>query len=284
VTSKIEREFTDREREIALFVQMVHREISQRVLAIQAPGGIGKSWLIDRYEDLCRREHVPCVRLDFDAAREGEALSPEIILEKAGEAMGLMPASDLETFARLPKEMTGGPASVDVASGSVISGDARFGDIGNVIIKELHVSAPNLDPKTRRHQATHRFRRALAACGPQPAVWLVDTCEKAAENPDTADWLSGAILGHVACEDALPLVIVLAGRYLPPIMPEWEDCIRRISLAPFDEKQTHILVCERIGLALAAETVSFLHRVSGGVPQTMVGLVETYLRAQEVAR
>jgi tetratricopeptide (TPR) repeat protein len=279
VTSKIEREFTDREREIALFAQMVHREIPQRVLAIQAPGGIGKSWLIDRYEAWCKTERVPCVRLDFDPTREDGPLSPEIILEKAGEAMGLMPASDLETFARLLKEMTGGPASVQVGADAVISGGARFGDIGNVIIKELHVSAPNLDSKTRRHRATHRFRRALAACGPQPAVWLVDTCERAAENTDTADWLSGAILGHVACEDALPLVIVLTGRSLPPIKSEWEDCIRRISLDPFDEKQTHVLVCERIGLTLAAETVSFLHRVSGGVPQTMVGLVETYLCA-----
>ena len=283
MTSKIERLFTDREPELNLFAQMVNRKVPQRVLAIQAVGGIGKSWLIDRYEAWCRREHTPCVRLDFDATREGGPLSPEIILEKAGEAMGLMPASDLETFARLLKETTGGTANVDVGSGAVISG-ARFGDIGNVIIKELHLSASNLDPKTRRHQATHRFRQALAACGPQPAVWLVDSCEKAAENTDTADWLSGAILGHVACEDALPLVIVLAGRTLPPIMPEWEDCIERIQLGPFDEKQTHTLICERIGLSLTVETVSFLHKVSGGVPQTMVGLAETYLHTQEVAR
>jgi hypothetical protein len=282
VTSKIERLFTNREDEIKLFMQMVRREIPQRVLAIQAPGGIGKSWLIDRYEDWCETEHVPCARLDFDATREGEPLSPEIILEKAGEAMSTMPASDPEAITKLLDEMPSGSARVDVGSGAVMSG-VQFGDIANVIIKELHLSLPNMEPKVRRHQATHRFRRALAACGPEPAVWLVDTCERAAKNPDTADWLSGAILGHVACKNALPLVIVLAGRSLLPVMPEWEDCIRRISLAPFDEKQTHVLVCERIGLALAAETVSFLHRVSGGVPQTIVGFVDKYL-AQEVAR
>jgi hypothetical protein len=285
VTSKVERLFTDREDEIASFVKMVRREIPQRVLAIEAAGGIGKSWLIDRYEAWCRDEYVPCVRLDFDATREGGPLSPEIILEKAGEAMGLMPASDLETFARLLKETTGGTANVDVGSGAVISG-ARFGDIGNVIIKELHLSASNVDPQTRRHQATHRFRQALAACGPQPAVWLVDTCEKAAENTDTADWLSGAILGHVACDDALPLVIVLAGRSLSPItiMPEWEDCVLPLKLEPFKSDQVGWLARERFKLRWDESIVQVVCNGTGGVPQTIVAFIEQYIAVQEVTR
>jgi len=282
VTSKIERLFADREDELALFAQMVRREIPQRVLAIEAASGHGKSWLIDQYEAWCKRERVLCVRLDFDAAREGGPLSPEIILEKAGEAMGMMPASDLETFARLFKEITGGSSSVSVGAEAVISG-AHFGDIANVIVKELHVSLPSLDPQVRRHQATRRFRQALAACGPKPAMWLVDTCEKAAENPDTADWLSGAILSHVACDESLPLVIVLAGRSVPLIMPEWEDCVRRISLPPFDQKQTQTL-CERLGLALSVEAVAVLHALSDGIPQTIASMAEKYLRVQEVAR
>lgn len=283
MTSKTQREFTDRQDEMKLFMRMVRRKVPQRVLAIESPGGYGKSWLMDRYEEWSKRRHVLCVRLDFDARREGGPLSPEVILEKAGEVMGMMPASDLEAFARLFKEMTSGSASVSVGDHAAISG-STFGDIGNVIIKELHLSVSGSDAQTRRRQATHRFRQALAACGPQPAVWLVDTCDKHVENPDTTDWLLGAIIGHVACQDSLPLVIVLAGRSLPPLKSEWEDCVRRIALAPFDEKQTHTLVCERIGLALTAETVRFLHRVSGGIPQTVVTLVQTYMHAQEVSR
>lgn len=283
MTSKIERLFTDRESELNLFAQMVRREIPQRVLAIEAASGYGKSWLIDRYEAWCRDEHVPCVRLDFDAAREGGPLSPEIILEKAGEAMGLMPASDLETFARLLKEATGGPASVDVGSGAVISG-ARFGDIANIIIKDLHVSSPIVDPLARRHQATHRFRRALAACGPQPAVWLVDTCEKATDNPDTADWLTGAIVGHVARNDSLPLVLVLAGRSLPALKSDWEDCILPLKLKPFDPGEVNTLVRERFKLGWDETIVQVVCSGTGGVPQAVVAFVEQYIVVQGVTR
>jgi hypothetical protein len=283
VTSKIERLFTNREDEIKLFMQMVRREIPQRVLAIQAPGGIGKSWLIDRYEAWCKHEHVPCARLDFDAAREGGPLSPEIILEKAGEAMGLMPASDLEAFARLLREMTGSPARVDVGSGAVIS-SAQFGDIANLIIKELHLPPSNVDPPTRRHQATRRFRQALAACGPAPAVWLVDTCERAEQNPDTADWLCGAIMHHVACDDNMPLVIVLAGQSLPPIKEEWKDCVLPLKLEPFKVQQVIWLIREGFKLAWDEPIVQVVHSGTGGVPQAVVAFVEQYIATQEVLR
>lgn len=283
MTSRIEQWFTNREYQMVLFAQMVRREIPQRILAIEAPSGHGKSWLTDRYENWCRHEGVPCVRLDFDPVREGGLLSPEYILAKAGDAMGEMPVSDQETLIHLHIEIAGGPASVSVGESAVISG-ARFGDIANLIIKELHLPPLNIDALTRRHQATRRFHSALTACGPRPAVWLVDTCDRAADNLDTANWLTGEILNRIACDDSLPLVMVLSGRSLLHIEPEWENCIRHISLPPFDEKQTHVLACERIGAKLTLEMVSFLHKASGGVPQTIVGLVENYLRAQEVAQ
>ena len=283
MTSKIERLFTDREREIELFAQMVRHEIPQRVLAIQATGGIGKSWLIDRYGDWCKREGVPCVLLDFDAAREGGPLSPEIILEKAGQAMRMMPASDPETLTRLLNEMTRSSSSVQVGESSVISG-AHFGDIANVIIKELHISSPNLDAPTRRHQATHRFRQALAACGPTPAVWLVDTCEKAAENPDTADWLCGAIVHHVACDENMPLVVVLAGKSLPQIKPEWEDCVLPLKLEPFKPHQVSSLVRERFKLAWDESIVQVVCNGTAGVPQAVVTFIEQCIAVQEVAQ
>jgi len=282
VISKIERLFTDREDEIKLLAQMVRREIPQRVLAIQAPSGHGKSWLIDRYEAWCKDEHVPCVCLDFDPIREGGPLSPEIILEKAGEAMGVMPASDLEAFARLFKEMSGGSARVEVGSEAVIT-TTQFGDIANLIIKELHLPPSNVDPPTRRHQATHRFRQALAACGPAPAVWLVDTCERAEQNPDTADWLCGAIVHHVACDENMPLVIVLAGRSLPPIKEEWEDCVLPLKLEPFKVQQVVGLI-ERFKLTWDESVVRVVHSGTGGVPQAVVTFVEQYIAAQEVIR
>lgn len=283
--TRIERLFTNRDAEITLFMRMVRRETPQRILAIEAGGGYGKSWLMDRLAAACQTAGAPCVRLDFDAAREGGSLSPELILEKASEPLGLLPARDLEMFGRLLRELTAGPASVQVAAGATISG-SRFGDIANLIIKELHVTLPGLDLPTRRRQATRRFREALAACGGvTPAVWLVDTCEGAGENPDTADWLRGAILHPVAAEARLPLVIVLAGRAIPLLHPDWEDCVHRMELTPFDEEQTHTLVCERIGLSLTRETVTFIHRASEGVPQKMVQMVETYVRrSPELAR
>jgi hypothetical protein len=283
--SKFERLFTNRDDEMGLFVRMVHREDPPRILAVQAHAGYGKSWLIDRFEAWCRSEGVPCVRFDFDPAREGEPLSPELILEKASEPLGLMPANDLEAFARLLKEMGGNPATVEVGANAHIT-QSHFGDIANLVIKEMHVSLPGMDPTTRRRQATRRFRDALVACGSvTPAVWLIDTCEKADQNPDTADWLRGAILHHVARERKLPLVVVLAGRSIPLLSCDWEDCFCRILLEPFDMRQTRTLVCERIGLPLNSETVAFIHRVTEGVPQTVVQMVEKYASAStEAAR
>lgn len=283
MTSRIERLFTNREDEIELFAQIVRRERPQRVLAIQAPEGYGKTWLIDRYEAWCKTEHVPCVRLDFDASREGGPLSPEIILEKAGEMMGMMPVSDLEALARLLKDMGGRPAQVEVGTGAVISG-SRFGDIANVIVQELHVSLPGLDPQVRRRQATHRFRQALTACGPQPAVWLVDSCEKAQQNPDTADWLSGAIVGHVACDESLPLVIVLAGRSLPDLKSDWEDAIVRLPLKPFESDHVGQLACERFQLSWDRTTIHLVWQGTGGVPQAVMTFIERVTGRQEATR
>jgi hypothetical protein len=281
--TRIQRLFTNRDDEIALFMRMVRREIPQRILAIEAGPGYGKSWLLDRLAAECRKAGAPCARFDFDATREGETLSPVLILEKASEPLGLLPPSDLEAFGRLLRELTPGPASVQVGAGATISG-SRFGDIANLIIEELHVTIPGLDPPAQRRQATRRFRDALAACtGPAPAVWLMDTCERADQNPETADWLRGAILPHVACEEALPLVIVLAGRTIPLLHPDWEDCVHRLALTPFDERQTHTLVCERMGQVLTRETVTFIHRVSAGIPKTMVELVEIYARSSAEA-
>ncbi len=280
MTSRIERLFTNRGDEIELFAQIARRKLSQRVLAIQAPEGYGKTWLIDRYEAWCKAEGVPCVRMDFDASREGGPLSPEYILEKAGEIMGVMPVSDLAAFARLLKDMAGRPAQVDVGTGAVISG-SRFGDIANIIVKELHVALPGLDPQVRRRQATHRFRQALAACGPQPAVWLVDSCEKAQQNPDTADWLCGAIVGHVACDESLPLVIVLAGRSLPDLKSDWEDAIVRLKLKPFKPDHVGQLARERFSLNWDETIAQLVWQGTGGVPQAVMTFIERVAGRQE---
>ena len=81
----------------------------------------------------------------------------------------------------------------------------------------------------------------------------------------------------------MPLVIVLAGRTIPLLHPDWEDCVHRLALTPFDERQTHTLVCESMGQVLTRETVTFIHRVSAGIPKTMVELVEIYARSSAEA-
>lgn len=292
--TSIERWWTNREDELNILAQIVRGERQERVFVIRAGAGYGKSWLIDRIEDWCRREGVPCTRMDFDKSREGMALSAEVVLEKAVETLRApgMTAVERETVVRLIAEWRGGGASVSVAEEAKFKETGWYGDVANFIVKDLHVHAAGEGepPALRRRRATKRFCESLPAFAVQPLAWLVDTCEQA--DADTADWLCGEVVRRIA-RGELPIVLVLAGRREFDmkstlegrgfdLKPEWEHAVCRLTLAPFDEVKTYQLAA-RAGLSLHEQAVAMLLALTGGVPLELVRALERYAQSRGIA-
>jgi len=290
VQTNIERWWTNREEELATLAQMVRGEIPQRVFAIRANAGYGKSWLIDRMEDWCHQQGIPCMRMDFDRSREGVTVSAEVALEKAVESLHGTVAIERETVVRLIVDWRAGtaPGTVEVGGRAEFKETMWYGDIAGFIVKDLHVYATGEgeSPALRRRRATKRFCDSLPAFTTQPAVWLVDTCERA--DPDTRDWLCGEVVGRIARRE-LPLVLVLAGRpefimkSAPEGMgfdlkPEWRHAVYQHTLTPFDAFKTQQLV-KHVGLNLTEDALGLLLVTTGGVPQDLVYTIERY--AQE---
>jgi hypothetical protein len=61
--TSLRRTSVDRDRERELFTEMLKGERPEHVLLIQAPGGMGKTTLMDEFWDLC--EHLPRARVDL---------------------------------------------------------------------------------------------------------------------------------------------------------------------------------------------------------------------------
>jgi len=133
VQTNIERWWTNRDEELAILARMVRGALPQRILAIRASAGYGKSWLIDRMQDWCAQEGIPCARMDFDRSREGATLSAELILEKTVERLRQTVPIEQEMVMRLIVDWRGGAAQIAVAEEAEFKETGWYGDVANII-------------------------------------------------------------------------------------------------------------------------------------------------------
>ncbi|RMF37223.1 MAG: hypothetical protein D6759_02555 [Chloroflexi bacterium] len=266
--------FVDREKQFQGFLKMVARETEKQVMLVQAPAEMGKTWLIQRLRHECRSRGIPVAHFDFRDRRPWDYLT---IVRQARDQLGpayfnpMTQVINASTGVNVQITTGAGAGGVDLsiadAGGQVVESEVAVGDVaGRDIIKDnfFFVQA---DSETARRAIEIRITDAFfacleALCREQVVAFLFDSYEDVTEEADR--WLRAYLLARVR-DGLLPnLVIVLAGREVPPFDTSWRHCLARTGLHPFDKEDVVEYIVRKRGLTdLDLETI---YRTSGGHP------------------
>jgi hypothetical protein len=214
----------NREAELALFDQMLAGQTRERILLLEAEGGLGKTTLLNEFARRCPA-HVPCAPLDL----KGSTTGLHEVFYRLCDALGW------EHFPAFADQVEGlGRVTVD---GNVVIG------WGNKIEAALR-SPDEGDRAARRAELTRAFFDDLRTMK-RRLLFIFDTFEKAP--PELGEWLSGDFLAYA--HHTPDLIVVVAGRQAPEESIEWGDsCIRR--LVRVRDPEPWRIYAERIGAVL----------------------------------
>jgi len=212
----------DRATELDIFEAMFARseDRGESILLLKDGSGQGKSKLIQLYEKHCRENHVPVSRVDF----KGGALNPSDVLRTI--EMDFRPFSNLQRCNEILYSTVPAP-SIQITD-NISLGSAQY----NVQIEPMN----EWILETQRilwEMSTQAMLDALFAstsAGQENFVILFDTYEQASE--EIKRWLSKHILRMSTPQRIGSLLIVVAGKDIPPPTGEWESCCKTIHLQP----------------------------------------------------
>ncbi|MEP7200898.1 MAG: hypothetical protein ABI874_13830 [Chloroflexota bacterium] len=221
----------DREPELALFDRMIAVRTTERILLLRASGGIGKSTLIGEFRKRCPAR-LPIAHVDFKNGGGGQAELFARICDKLGRARFPNVTAAIRPLIS--------QSSVNISDNTML-GRAAF-----------DIALGGADEKQREFQlaeVTSAFCDDLRALG--RAVLLFDTFEDC--DASLRKWIGGALLGRV---ELMPeLVVVIAGREVPPLSSEWQHLCHEVTLEGMAHEHWHHYA-EAIG---ATVTLEFVH-------------------------
>ncbi len=231
----------DREEEVRLFEGMLSPQADERILLIEAPGGRGKTTLLNQFARCCGRRGLAA----FDLKGQSVGLH-EVFYE-------MCDALSWANFSYLA-EAVGRLANVTISRNTLIG--------QNTIQVALHADDES-SRSARRAEVTRAFFEDVRRMSPPP-VLLFDTFEQAA--PEIGEWFSQIFLPNV--QRSPGLVAVVAGRQVPAETIAWRGCLRH--LLPIDNHTHWQSYCERTGLLLHVEAIKTICVISAGHPDDIV--------------
>ncbi len=270
--------FVDREKQYQGFLKMIARETPKQIMLVEAPAGMGKTWLIQRLRHECRSQAIPVTLFDFRDRRPWDYLT---LVRQARDQLGpahfnpmtavINAATSVEV--RVADEGGGGGVEMHLATegGAITDSEIQVGDVaGGHIIKD-NFFIVRADSETVRRSIEVRITDAFFSClvtlaADQVVVFLFDSYEEITQEADR--WIQAQFLARIR-DGLLPnLITVLAGREnLPDLSSGWEHCVARTGLAPFDlEDVTEYLREKRRLTDLSPEQIALLVQASGGAP------------------
>jgi hypothetical protein len=273
VNTTISDFFVNRERICQSFLDMLVGRSEKQIMMIQAPGGMGKSWLIAKLKHDCSRQspHIPQVVVDF---KDGQAHNYLSIIRRARDDFG---AAHFNQLTLAINAVTGHHINLQVAAeiSSTITApleNVSGGEIniagGNVIRDNFFLVQADSE-YTRQEieaQVTEIFFDVLRGVLPLgPVAFFFDTYEKAPEA--SRRWIEGNLLYQIR-EGRLPHALaVFAGREVPELDDLWKYCVVRPKLDALREEDVVTYLHEKRGLKnLDART---LYQVTKGKPQLL---------------
>jgi hypothetical protein len=275
--------FVDRIKQLAGFQKMMRGETEKSIMAIQAPAGMGKTWLIQRLRSECRANNLPTLHIDFRDRRPYDYLT---IIRTARDQMGVAAFNSLtQTINEMTSvniQLSGlptGNTQVNIGGQQVSFANSQVsvGDVGNVIKdNNFYVQA---DSSTARRAVEIRITDAFFTClaalatPDQKCVFLLDSYEDAPAEADR--WLYDNLLTHLRDKLLPNTLAVLAGQKMPEFGDEWKPRLASTGLDTFSKDDvTDYLVNKR---KVPTQSIGDAFNFSRGVPGMLSQMADNYL-------
>lgn len=215
-------DFVNREEALAILWRMVRQETVQRVLLVHGPDLIGKTCLLDEFQQECRADRIASVLVDFEQ-RAGESYLTIITsvanqlgwegfehltrVFKQVRAYSALEASSTLSAADRARRPDGNAAPAGERAGGVdfhapaeIHRDVVGRDV-NYVTQIVQYEHP-LVQQTIQSDITSAFQKCLVALTTmREVVFLFDHWDRA--NPDTGNWICDTLLNWIL-ENQLP--------------------------------------------------------------------------------
>jgi ATP/maltotriose-dependent transcriptional regulator MalT len=214
----------NRDEELNLFDHMVAGQSAERILLLEADGGMGKTTLLGEFIRRCP-PNVSCAPIDL----KGSSIGLHDIFYRVCDALGWEYFPAFATHVEHLGQVTIGE--------NVIIGRAAI---------EIALQAPNEgDQAARRAELTRAFFDDLRALERQ-VLLIFDTFNEAP--PDVQEWLESSFLAFAHRTSSL--TVVVAGRQVPRESIEWATCCIRHHLTEVRMPESWQTYAERIGAVL----------------------------------
>ncbi len=248
---------------------MLGGQIRRRIMLINAPEGMGKTWLLQTYANEAAAQNLPHVYIDFGDGQSYDSLS---LVRRFRDALGP------DHFPRVAEAF-----AVVLAPQVSIS-------IENSTLNNSPVSVQNVTPsfqtdnpvirQTVEDRATTAFFDDLAALSQNTTpVFLFDTYGRTSTRQDSwvpgeADrWICGQLLARLRDKRLEKVVVVIAGERTPEFGAEWNEVLGRMSLDPLVCRDVDEYLRQRRGLTSISDAeIEVLCQAVNGSPQVL-GLI-----------
>jgi hypothetical protein len=245
----------DRDDERALYASMLAGQTAERILLIEAASGLGKSDLLDRFEDDCPSDTL-LIRIDLKAAQTGVLHIFRQTLDELGRD-------------RFPRFLA---ASEQTRGGVNIADNRVFGQL-QIQIDSGSEERTRADHLMALHNAFFEDLRALN----QPLLFMFDTYETAVVGSELDKWISSEFLASAVRTSHL--VVVIAGQRVPAPTSEWRRYHEHCRLGPIRNPDVWQVCAQSARIPLERHEIQTLcWAVDGHYSQMMALLVR---RAQE---
>lgn len=247
------RVFVNRAKESEAFLQIISESSRERILLLEAEGGMGKSFLMGEYDSICPQEFI-FIPLDLKVSTLGLTALWSTVCDFVGWSFFPCFQEQVSLYSK--------DDSLNIV---------REFETRHRLEKLLSIS--NEDVRARRLTGLSNAFLSDLAVPPRPIVLAIDAFEKA--TLEIKNWVTSLLLPRVRILTALRIVI--AGRQVPRRSFEWEKMalhirLSRISINDWMEF-ARIIRCE-----VAPETVSAFYSVFDGRPLDMATSLATLVR------
>ncbi len=276
--------FVDREKELEVFLKFIRRQTTFSILGFKATGGHGKSWLLRRFKQVCEKELIIPIMLDFNISKSysyNEAILMTKQIYKDFEFKKLN--TTMNTLSAININLTNSnntPTSVELKDTTI-----ENSEIGNIVGRDLwliqgnafSISKPTTDEEYYRSIISENFfldLEEIAQLRKIPIVWIIDTAENI--GADTNKWLNEHLFIPI-CEGRFTHQLVLiAGREISLYERDWLGAVKinELFAFSFDAFQQYVNIR---GVNMPSDTLEAVHKGFKGLPQYLAMFVDGIL-------
>ena len=212
---RIQDWFVNRKKQRDLFLKMLAQTVEKQIMLVEAPGGMGKSWLINWLRGECNAQQVPVSHFNLEQLTYA-SLDYLGIVREARDQLG----------AGYFNSMT------EIINASTSGGVSQAGQADDAIVRD-NLGFVRVDSDQVRQQIKLRIQNLFFEClrkiPQRRVVFLVDAYEDVKR--DAQEWIEGELLSRICRGESPNALAVIAGRQGPRLnspglnLPDWEKFV-----------------------------------------------------------